>query len=245
MSLATLIMAAGKGTRMKSELAKVLHKLNNKTMIEYVIEQAKSIESNPIVVIVGHQKDTVKDATQHLNVQYVDQDQQLGTGHAVMQAEELFSNIDCDILVLSGDVPLLSKKTLNSFYNYHRSEAAVASILTVEIENPDGYGRVLRNTDGSVKEIVEHKDASDEQRQVKEINSGIYIFNSRHLFNCLKLIKNNNSQGEYYLPDVVPLMLADSLKVVAMQSDNELEISGINTIEQLQDAEKILKNGSA
>ena len=236
----TLIMAAGKGTRMNSDLAKVLHKINNRPMVHYVIDIAEKINSQKIVLIVGHQKDRVMSECRNYNVEYAIQDQQLGTGHAVKMAERFFENYTGDLLILSGDVPLLTSGTLKKLIETHSSSNAIASLLTAKLDDPSGYGRVIRSAEGIVESIVEHKDATEEQKKINEINVGIYIFKSKPLFESLKLIKNDNAQGEYYLPDAVKLYVDKKEKVVAQIAHNFEETKGINNIEQLKEAETIL-----
>lgn len=235
-------MAAGKGTRMKSELAKVLHPLLSRPMIEYVIDVAKSLQPEKIVLIVGHQADAVKASTQDASVEYALQSPQLGTGHAVMQTESALANFNGDVLVLSGDAPLITTSTLKKLLLQHRTKQAVATVLTARLEDPTGYGRVIRSADGKhIVKMVEHKDASPEERAVNEINSGIYVFKKRELFDALKRIKNDNAQQEYYLPDVFNIFLAEGLPVVALMTETFEEICGVNTPEQLCEAEAILK----
>lgn len=240
----TLIMAAGKGTRMKSDLAKVLHKINDRPMVHYVIDIAKQIDSQKIVLIVGHQKERVISECQQYNIEYAVQEQQLGTGHAVMMAQDIFDNYNGDLLILSGDVPLLTSNTLLKLINTHNENNAIASLLTAYLDDPTGYGRVLRSNEGLVERIVEHKDATEEEKKIKEINVGIYIFKSKLLFESLKLINNDNVQGEYYLPDVVKLYVDKKEKVVAQIAANFEETNGINDIKQLKVAETILKSRS-
>lgn len=240
MNLATVILAAGKGTRMKSDLAKVLHKINDQPLVQYVIDQAKSVNADPIVLIVGHQREKVEEATAHNGVAIAVQAEQLGTGHAVRQAEEALRGFMGDVLILSGDVPLLTQATVEELLAAHRGAAATASVLTASLEDPTGYGRVVRDENGHIKAIVEHKDASEEERAINEINTGIYLIDSTSLFNALSNVKNDNAQGEYYLPDVIPMFLADGKTVVAHKTENFNETRGINTLEQLQEAEDIL-----
>jgi len=238
--LATAIMAAGKGTRMKSDLPKVLHKLNGRAMIHYVIDLAEKINSQKIVLIVGHKKELVEDECKERPVEFAVQSPQLGTGHAVQMTEAAFRDYDGDILVLSGDVPLLTEKSIRTLIDDHQKNKATATLLTADLEDPHGYGRVIRKADNSVDCIVEQKDANSEQLKIKEINVGIYVFDARHLFDALKNVKNENAQGEYYLPDVIPMFIARGLQVRAVKSESFDETRGINTIDQLKEAETIL-----
>lgn len=240
-NFSTLIMAAGKGTRMKSDLAKVLHKINGRPMVHYVIDRAREIGSQKIILIIGHQKERVIEECKEYNIDYAIQEQQLGTGHAVMMAENFFTDYADDILILSGDVPLLTSQTLLRLIDAHKNSNAIASLLTAKLDDPAGYGRVIRNSDGLVERIVEHKDALEEELQINEINVGIYIFKSKPLFESLKLINNNNAQGEYYLPDVVKLYVDNKEVVVAQIANNFEETKGINDISQLKEAETILQ----
>ncbi|GAB4376448.1 MAG: sugar phosphate nucleotidyltransferase [Calditrichia bacterium] len=240
MGLATVILAAGKGKRMKSDLPKVIHPLNGRPMVHYVIDVAEAISSERIVLIIGHGKEMVIDAVQDRNVEFVEQKQQLGTGHAVLQTQSLFKEFDGDILVLSGDVPLLRETTLQKLYDIHRKENPLATLLTAEMDDPTGYGRVVRDQKGFVKKIVEDKDADEQIKKIKEINVGIYLFKSRPLFQTLPLIGNNNAQGEYYLPDVIKIYVDRNEKVAAVLTPDVEETHGINNVEQLKRAEKIL-----
>lgn len=239
-SLVTAIMAAGKGTRMKSELPKVLHKINNRPMVHYVIDLTQELNSERTILIVGHKRELVEEACENLPVEYVTQEPQLGTGHAVQMTEPLLKDFDGDVLVLSGDVPLLTIETLKDLAKVHNESRAAATMLTSELDDPAGYGRVIRDESGFVKKVAEHKDASEEERLVKEINVGIYIFQSKKLFAALRNVDNNNVQGEYYLPDVIPMFIADGLRVNAVKTPNFDETRGINTIAQLKEAEEVL-----
>ncbi len=239
-SLAAVILAAGKGTRMKSDLPKVLHKINNRPMVHYVIDLAGELNAEKIILIIGHEREMVKSACAGLPVDFAVQDPQLGTGHAVQMTETALADFDGDVLILSGDVPLLTAQTMNALIEVHNQNEATATLLTSDLDNPDGYGRVMRDSDGSVYKIVEHKDANERERAVKEINAGIYIFNAADLFRALKMVKNDNVQGEYYLPDVISIFISENKKVFAVKTDSFDETRGINTIDQLKEAETIL-----
>ncbi|NTU68713.1 MAG: NTP transferase domain-containing protein [Chlorobiaceae bacterium] len=242
MSLAVVIMAAGKGTRMKSDLPKVLHPANGHPVVEYVIRKSLSLEPESIVLVVGHQAELVRQATSHLPVSYALQQPQLGTGHAVMQTEPALNQFDGEVIILSGDAPLFTTTTLRALVDFHRSRNAVATVLTANMDDPTGYGRVIRNQGGEeVLRIVEQKDASDEEKAVTEINSGVYVFNARELFAALKSITNTNAQQEYYLTDVFGICFGKGLKVCAFKVGDPNEIRGINTPEQLREAELLLQ----
>jgi UDP-N-acetylglucosamine diphosphorylase/glucosamine-1-phosphate N-acetyltransferase len=238
--IAALILAAGKGKRMKSDLPKVLHPLNNRPMIHYVIDIAEEIGSKMTILIIGHQKELVMEATKDRKVVYVTQEQQLGTGHAVLQTKPYFTDFKGSVLVLSGDVPLLRAETLKKLIEIHNRDNPLATLLTAEMDDPSGYGRIIRNDQGFVKQIVEDKDASKEIKKIKEINVGIYIFDSAALFETLPLLKNDNSQGEYYLPDVIKIYVERKEKIAAVLTADVEETHGINSMEQLVNAEKIL-----
>ncbi len=239
-SVATVILAAGKGTRMKSDLPKVLHPLNDKPMVHYVIDAAQAIGSEKVVLIIGHKKELVEEATADLSVEYAVQSPQLGTGHAVLQSAPNLENFEGNVLVLSGDVPLLQAETLKNLVDYHRESGAIATLLTTEMTDPTGYGRVIRNPEGDVTQIVEEKDASDEIRAIKEINVGIYVFRAKELFATLPEVKNDNRQGEYYLPDVLKIYVQRGEKLAARLTRDVEETHGINTVDQLKNAEAIL-----
>jgi bifunctional UDP-N-acetylglucosamine pyrophosphorylase/glucosamine-1-phosphate N-acetyltransferase len=242
MELATIILAAGKGKRMNSHLPKVLHPLLGKPMIQYVIDTARAIGSEKIVLVVGHGKEKVMESTHNHDIEYVVQEQQLGTGHAVQQTTSLFKNYEGDVLILSGDVPLLTTSTLNKLIKVQKDEQALASLLTAHMPDPTGYGRIVRDEAGYVRRIVEHKDADPSTLRIREINVGIYIFNSRELFATLPLLKNDNSQKEFYLPDVIKIYVDRGEKVAAIPSPAIEETHGINDVQQLKTAEQILRS---
>ncbi|MCL5267876.1 MAG: sugar phosphate nucleotidyltransferase [Bacteroidetes bacterium] len=244
----TLILAAGKGKRMADQaLPKVMYKVNGKPMIDHVVELAIKLGSISTVAIVGFKREIVID---HLtaafgeNVGFAVQDQQLGTGHAVLQAEEILADFDGDILVLSGDVPLLTEKTMRQLLETHHRGGSVMTVLTARMDDPTGYGRIIRLADGSVDRIVEEKDASPEQKGIDEINSGIYVFRRKELFDALHHIGKENSQNEYYLTDVLGHFVHRSMKVSAVLAKHFDEIRGVNTMTQLLEVEKALQTNS-
>lgn len=240
MSLATIILAAGKGTRMNSDIPKVLHKVKGKPMVNYCIELGNQLASEKIVVIVGYKKELVLEATENFDIEYAIQEPQLGTGHAVAQAESLLEGFDGNVLVLYGDVPLLSSKTVSYLVKCQEESNAAASILTAKLSNPTGYGRIIRNEEGYVSGIVEEKDASEEIRKIQEINSGIGVFRKKDLFDGLKLLKNDNAQGEYYLTDVFKIFANEGKKVLATIATNPNEVLGVNTTEQLMEINEFM-----
>jgi UDP-N-acetylglucosamine pyrophosphorylase len=239
--LAVVVMAAGKGTRMNNpSMAKVMYTVDNRPMVELVVELADRLGAAKTVVVVGWQKESVIDhlATVFPRATCVEQNPQLGTGHAVMQAEPPLAGFVGDVLVLSGDVPLLTFTTLQRLIERHHSSGVAATVLTATVENPTGYGRILRNAEGKVTGIVEQKDASEAERAVNEINSGIYLFDAVRLFEGLKHITPDNSQKEYYLTDVFRHFWRNNLPVAAVMADTPAEIGGINTLDQLEEARR-------
>lgn len=246
--LAVAIMAAGKGTRMNDpERAKVMFELDGKPMIHYVVDLAYDLDADRVLVIVGFQRKTVEEYIQrsHPDVEIVVQKKQLGTGHAVLQAERALEDFSGDVLVLSGDVPLLKKSTVEALMAAHRKTAAVATILTADLDDPTGYGRIIRNGDGSVERIVEHRDANPAELSVKEVNSGIYVFNREKLFDGLNHINPHNVQKEYYLTDVFEYFWKHDWVVSALKAPHHDEIRGVNTVEQLEEAHTVVTKGGA
>lgn len=242
--IATVIMAAGKGTRMKNpDKAKVMFEVFGKPMIQHVVELAQALGSERVIAIVGFQRESVISylTTASPFVEFAVQDPQLGTGHAVMQTESALASFDGDVLVLSGDVPLLRTETIHRLVDEHHAADAVATILTTVIDDPTGYGRVLRDVDGSVLGVVEHKDASEDERMVKEINSGIYVFDAKHLFDALHHITPHNVQNEYYLPDAFLYFKKEHMPIAAVIAEDSNEIRGVNTVEQLAEVEMALR----
>ncbi len=237
---ATIILAAGQGTRMKSDIAKVLHEINGRPMIHFVIDLALDLGSERTVLVIGHQKKKVEEMCKDYPVDYAIQEKQMGTAHAVLMTDHLLHDYEHDVLILSGDVPLLTHGTLKSLIETHQQSGAIATLLTSQLEDPTGYGRIIRDTNGHVIKIVEHKDANLQELAINEINVGIYIFNAKPLYQALKQVKNDNAQGEYYLPDVVKMYVDSGIKVIALLTPDFDETHGINTVEQLKDAETII-----
>ena len=200
-----VILAAGQGTRMKSKLYKVLHPVCGKPMVQHVVDQISKLNIEQIVTVTGHGADEVK-AQLGNQSEYVLQEEQLGTAHAVMQTKELLSGKQGTTLVICGDTPLIKAETMEALFQYHTEKEAKVTVLTAQASDPTGYGRIIRNESGFVEKIVEHKDASDEERMISEINTGTYCFDNQALFDALDLVKNDNIQGEYYLPDVLEIL---------------------------------------
>jgi len=240
--LAAVIMAAGQGKRMNNpDQAKVMHTLGGIPLVEHVVRLARSIGANRIIVIVGHQRQSVIDYLQNVepSVEIAIQDQQLGTGHAVRQAIPALADFEGDILILSGDAPLTQPATVHAALAAHRANNAAVTVLTAVLPDPTGYGRVLRNAEGRITRIVEHKDATEQERSVDEINSGIYVFQKQPLCEALERITNNNAQGEYYLPDVFELYARDNRTMLPFAVASFDELRGVNTVEQLQELEEM------
>lgn len=235
-----IILAAGKGTRMKSDLYKVLHPVCDKPMVQHIVDQLKGCNVEKVITVVGHGADKVKEQLGP-ELSYVLQAEQLGTGHAVMQAGHLLKNEKGTTLVLCGDTPLLTKETINALIEEHEAKNAKATILTAIADDPTGYGRVIRDKSGMVSKIVEHKDATDEERQVKEINTGTYCFDNEALFQALKNVGNDNVQGEYYLPDVIEILQQQGEIVAAYETADFNETIGVNDRVALSHAEKYMK----
>jgi UDP-N-acetylglucosamine diphosphorylase/glucosamine-1-phosphate N-acetyltransferase len=241
-ALAVIVMAAGQGKRMKNpDLAKVMYPLADRPLISHVVELARGTGASRIIVVVGHQRESVMEHLRALDsgVETAVQDRQLGTGHAVLQTEPLLATFDGDVLILSGDAPLTRPATLSAMLLRHRATGAAVTVLTSVLPDPAGYGRVIRDAEGNIRKIVEHKDATDEERTVGEINSGIYAFRCKPLFATLAGIGNDNAQGEYYLPDVFAIFARDGLRMEPFPIDSFDEIRGVNTIEQLREMEEI------
>lgn len=229
MKLQVVILAAGQGTRMKSKLPKVLHPLAGKPFLEYVVDNALALNAHKTHVVVGHGAEVVKKRLDHYSVDWVEQSEQLGTGHAVAQALPAIED-DSVVLVLYGDVPLTSKETLEELLGQVSADSL--ALLTVNLSNPTGYGRIVRDEKGRVQAIVEEKDASDEQRKISEGNTGILAVSGAKLKEWLPKLSSDNAQGEYYLTDTIAMAAADGMEVVAVSAKTEEEVQGINSRQQ-------------
>lgn len=240
MNLATVILAAGKGTRMKSKLPKVLHKICGDTMISHVINAVAATGVKKTIVVVGHGADRVTSEVAG-RAQVALQEEQLGTAHALMQAAPYLSSFQGEILVLCGDTPLIEASTLLDLYHSHTEAGSDATVLTATVADPAGYGRVVRNDRGDLVKIVEQKDAAPEEKQIREINTGIYCFAAAGLFEALNRLAPNNAQGEYYLTDILEMYISEGRRVGAVRLDDPIEIMGINDRVQLAEAEKHMR----
>ena len=236
MQLSTVILAAGKGTRMKSDLVKVLHPLDGKPLLSYVLEAARSAGSADICLIVGYQADTVREQFRSPDISFVEQRELLGTGHAVLQAAERFKDYTGTILILCGDVPLLQPATLRSLWACHREGGTAVAVLTTLLTDATGYGRIVKGPDGKVVRIVEERDATEAEKEIKEINTGIYCVNSLFLFEALGKVNNINAQHEYYLTDIIAIAHESGAGVGSLIAADHREVMGINTTQDLREA---------
>ena len=240
--LAAVILAAGKGTRMDSDLPKVLHEVGEKPMIVHVIHTARNLGAEIVITVLGYKHEIVQKELENESVEYALQLKQLGTAHAVLQCQKLLTDFQGNVLILYGDVPLTKVETLSRLMEIHEKEDAWSTILTTDLPNPTGYGRIIRNKDNSLMKIVEEKDATYEERAVHEINSGIYVFDAQILFRLLPAVGNNNRQNEYYLPDVLNLIIKEKGKVAIDKINNYIEIQGVNNTVQLTAVNKLYEN---
>ncbi|MCJ1657139.1 bifunctional UDP-N-acetylglucosamine diphosphorylase/glucosamine-1-phosphate N-acetyltransferase GlmU [Staphylococcus sp. NRL 16/872] len=235
-----VILAAGKGTRMKSKQYKVLHKVAGKSMIEHVLTNVKRSGVDNLVTIVGHGAEQVKETLGDQSL-YSYQEEQLGTAHAVKMAQEHLENKEGTTLVVCGDTPLITADTLNKLIEHHEQSEAQATVLSATAQIPFGYGRIVRDNNNQLSRIVEEKDATEEEKRLTEISSGIFAFDNKVLFEKLAQVKNDNAQGEYYLPDVIALILEDKGIAEVYHTDDFNEIMGVNDRVMLSNAEKALQ----
>lgn len=237
-NVTALILAAGEGKRMKSDKAKVLHQVCGKPMIEWVYEAARDAGVGKCVIIVGHKAEQVMGYMGD-RAEYVMQEQRLGTGHAVLQARDYMQDGGY-ILILYGDVPLVTSRTIKNAMKCLLDGDLDAVVISAEVGDPTGYGRIVRNPDGSFRKIVEHRDADEDEREIREINSGMYIFKARELAGALQYLKNDNDQGEYYLTDTLEIMLSRGRRVGVYKVHDSSEVLGANDRVQLEALESIL-----
>jgi len=238
--LAAIVLAAGKGTRMKSERAKVTFPLADKPMVQRVVDTALAMQCESICVVVGYLKETVISCLEDDDkLCFVEQTEQLGTGHAVSITEPQFKDPEQDILILCGDVPLLTTHTLQQIYTEQKRTNAVCTVLTAFLEDPGKYGRMLRDENGKLCGIIEYKDASETQRQIKEWNTGIYCFKAGEMFGALKQTSNQNQQQEFYLTDTIEILYKAGKTVASVVLEDLMEVSGVNSQEQLAELEDI------
>lgn len=235
-----IILAAGEGKRMKSTLPKVLHKVCGKEMVNHVIDTLKEAEVDDINVIVGKGADEVKNGTSSRKVSYSFQDKQLGTGHAVKCAKDFLKGKEGTVAIFTGDAPLITSNTIKNLISFHEKNQYKATILTSIVSDPTGYGRIIREENEEVGKIVEHKDCNNEELKVNEINAGMYCFDIHELLGSLELLSNNNSQGEYYLTDVIEILKNKGFKVGALPVEFE-ETMGVNSRVQLSEVESIMR----
>jgi len=246
--LDVLVLAAGLGTRMKSNLAKVLHQLDGRPLIAHVCSTAAGLKPNAIVVVVGHQAGNVQAAVEAElganGARFALQAEQRGTGDAVLAAEDALANSNSTVLILSGDVPMVRGETLRNLIDKHNQNRSACTILTIKLENPTGYGRIVRDEANNFLRITEHRDCSDEERKIREVNSGIYCFDSRKLFDALRRVRPANDQGEYYLTDVAAILKSAGESLGLYLHPDSREVSGVNTRAELAEFENLLRRST-
>ncbi len=241
--LAVIILAAGKGSRMQKSLAKVLIPIAGKPTLEYVLDVAEKLKPTRTVVVVGHQADRVQEIFSNRDIEFVLQEEQLGTGHAARQTEQTLANFEGYILVLCGDMPLLKAETLERLLQQHKESSAKCSVLTLKSKPDNDFGRIIRDVNGSFLRIVEYRDASAEEKNVDEFNSGVYCFDKSLFFKALPCIGDGNVQKEYYLTDTLEYSVKCGFPVASVQTVDTDEIIGINTPDDLRRAEQLLNTG--
>ena len=240
---AAIILAAGKGKRMKSDIPKVLHAIDGKPLITHLLETLSKMDFDKIVLVIGHKGEQVIEQTRDFEVEYVWQKEQLGTGHAVLMAKDLFEGYDGDIIVAAGDVPFLSRESINKVFDTHIKNNVAATCLSADFDDSTGYGRIIRKPGTDILlDIIEEKDADPDTKKIREINSGTFCFDCRSLFSILQKVGNNNAQKEHYLTDTIKLLNAEGKTCAVVKASNPLEVKGINSAEELAAIEKEIKN---
>lgn len=238
-----IVLAAGKGTRMKSDLPKVLCQANGRPLVEYVIDSLRVAGVEKIVVVVGYKADEVQRQLAHYdNIEFATQSQQLGTGHAVMMCKENINDHDGAVVVVAGDSPMLQSSSIKSLLDDYAASRPGCILGTLIHDNPTGLGRIVRDTDGKFTGIVEEKDATDQQRKINEVNMSTYVFDGQKLLTALDRLTDNNAQGEYYITDVPSVLMADDEDVRALPVLKPIEALSVNTVEHLADVEAAMKN---
>jgi len=247
--IGVIILAAGKGTRMESDLPKVCFELGGRGLIQWVVGTALKLDPDRTVIVVGYEKEQViteasntpysNDIWGYSMLRFVEQKNQLGTGDAVKTTQEYFENFNGSVFVLCGDVPLLRLDTLKKMLETHETAQASCTVLTMILDNPDKYGRMLRDSQNRLMDIVEYKDATEEQRKIAEVNTGIYCFNSQDLFQAIMRVNDNNAQKEYYLTDVINILYKENKLIESVVLEDVIEASGVNSQAHLAELEKI------
>jgi bifunctional UDP-N-acetylglucosamine pyrophosphorylase/glucosamine-1-phosphate N-acetyltransferase len=236
MKIKTIILAAGKGTRMRSSLPKILHQIAGRPLLQHVYDMCRHLENNSIFCVIGHEAESVRESLKNLDTKWIEQQQQLGTGHAVQQVVREIDDDDT-VLILYGDVPLLKLATVKCLIDKVNDNSL--ALLTVNIDKPFGYGRIVRDSSGKVIKIVEEKDASSDEKRITEVNTGILAVRGKKLKYWLSNLSNNNSQGEYYLTDIIEMAVADGIECITSQPQSEDEVLGVNNRIQLSHLERV------
>lgn len=240
--VAAIVLAAGKSRRMRSDLPKVLHTIAGRPMLSYVLQACRDVGIGRIVVVVGHHKELLREAFAHdPRIEWVEQAEQLGTGHAVMMCEPTLCDFEGDVVVVAGDMPLLRAETLDRLLQAHRSDHASASLATTELENPSGCGRIVRDARGKLHRIVEEAECSEAQKDIREVNISYYCFERRALFDALRRVRPHNAKGEYYLTEALHILIADGRPCTIVAGVTPGDALGVNSPEDLARVEEVMR----